>query len=370
MSKASNGIGVALVGLGFGAAFLPIYLRHPEVRKVVVCDRDEERAREIGKKFDVTSVVDLDDVLGSDEIDAVHLVTPMPDHATQSLQVLNAGKHCACAVPMGLSIDELRMVVEKQRESELVYMMMETAVYTREFLFVQNLLDSGEFGQVQFMRGDHYSAYERWPRWKWHPPMHYATHAVAPLLALMGARASKVNCRGSGTIRPELNEPFRAEFPAQTAVFELDGTNVAAEVTRIVFDTAREEREGFCVYGHDATFEWRQTQQDSCVLFRSDRGRESGSTKSRSRQPLVVAERPSIPDGKDPLPTSLMEFTRGGHGGSHPRLVHEFVTSITERRSPSVDAVTAADWTAAGVCAHLSALAGGETVEVPRFDLQ
>jgi len=48
--------------------------------------------------------------------------------------------------------------------------------------------------------------------------------------------------------------------------------------------------------------------------------------------------------------------------------VHEFVRSIVEARSPRIDAITAANWTAAGIAAHQSALSGGQEVEVPSFD--
>ena len=37
-------------------------------------------------------------------------------------------------------------------------------------------------------------------------------------------------------------------------------------------------------------------------------------------------------------------------------LAHEFVRSIVERRPPALDIMTAANWTAAGVCAHESAI--------------
>jgi hypothetical protein len=57
-----------------------------------------------------------------------------------------------------------------------------------------------------------------------------------------------------------------------------------------------------------------------------------------------------------------------GHGGSHPHLVNEFVQSIVEGRTPRIDAVTAADWCAAGICAHESAVRDGEGMIVPRFD--
>jgi hypothetical protein len=49
-------------------------------------------------------------------------------------------------------------------------------------------------------------------------------------------------------------------------------------------------------------------------------------------------------------------------------LVHEFVSSIVEGRSPHVDEVKAAVWTASGICAHESAMNGGKEVIIPNFD--
>jgi hypothetical protein len=97
-----------------------------------------------------------------------------------------------------------------------------------------------------------------------------------------------------------------------------------------------------------------------------------------------TVERPQPPDRTDRLPPSIGRYTRrfvygederhlsfeqgGGHHGSHPYMVHEFVRSIVEHRRPWIDAVTAANWTAAGICAHESAMAGGREVLIPKFE--
>lgn len=60
----------------------------------------------------------------------------------------------------------------------------------------------------------------------------------------------------------------------------------------------------------------------------------------------------------------------GGHHGSHPHLVHEFVSSIIENREPIIDVYTAANWTAAGICAHESAMNGGMEIIIPNFAKQ
>jgi predicted dehydrogenase len=369
---------IVVAGLGFGAEFVPIYLTHPDVEAVGICDPNADVLATVGERFSIARRhTNMEEVLGAD-IDAVHLVTPIPLHAAQSIAVLEAGKHCACTVPMALTIEDLKRLVATQRRSGKNYMMMETAVYTREFLFVKGLADSGDLGRIQFVRGAHYQDMENWPDyWMGLPPMHYATHAVAPLLALTATRAAQVHCFGSGWMREELRARYGNPYPVETAIFRLEGTEVAAEVTGTLFHTARAYTESFAVYAERQSFEWQQLEDEDPVLFSMEPHRPG-----RGRP--IRAERISAPDRQDLLPSAIARFTRrgvydasqphlsflqgGGHGGSHPHLVHEFVRSIVEQRSPAIDAVTAANWTAAGICAHQSAMAGGEAISVPRFD--
>ena len=61
-----------------------------------------------------------------------------------------------------------------------------------------------------------------------------------------------------------------------------------------------------------------------------------------------------------------LSFTQGGgHGGSHPHLVHEFVSSIAEDRQPAINAWEAVRYMACGATAHKSALANGEMLSIP-----
>jgi predicted dehydrogenase len=255
--------------------------------------------------------------------------------------------------------------------------MMETAVYTYHCLHARELIQKGEIGRIQFLRGAHYQDMENWPDyWMGLPPMHYATHAIAPLLSLSGARATRVHCFGSGTMRPELQQPYDNPFPIETAIFQLDQENLSAEVTRSLFHTARSYAELFSVYGEKATFEW-QMEHEMPVLFRmGERTQGRGRTISEERtvpsdfshllpEPIQRFSRHTVvPDPKNPHQSVLQG---GGHHGSHPHLVHEFVRSIMEGRPAAINAVTAANWSAAGICAHESALQGGVAVNLPVY---
>ncbi len=378
VSRGAKRLKVAVVGLGFGAEFVPIYRDHPNVASVTLCDPRPETLKHVGDRFGIAErFVDFDAVLDSD-VDAVHLVTPIPLHGSQALAVLNAGKHCACTVPMAIALDDLHAIVAAQRHNGLTYMMMETAVFTREFLFAQSLMREGKFGTVSFARGSHLQDMEGWPDyWMGLPPQFYMTHAVAPALHLLKTRAARVHCFGSGRLPRDRAARYGNPFPVETAIFRLAESDVALEITRSLFQTVRLYTESFAIYGDRLGFEWAQLEEEAPFVF-------SLELERAGRGRAITSTRVEVPDRADLLPPAIARYTRafthqdgahpsfvqgGGHGGSHPHLVHEFLCAILDGRPPAIDAVTAAQWTAAGICAHQSAMQDGAAVAIPDFGL-
>ena len=113
-------LNVALVGLSFGLEFAAIYCKHPDVDKVYLVDQNEKLLRIARERYSIPEErchTELQEVLDNPEIDAVHLVTPPATHAPFSVRVLNAGKHCGCTIPMGMSIQELNDVIHARKQS-------------------------------------------------------------------------------------------------------------------------------------------------------------------------------------------------------------------------------------------------------------
>jgi predicted dehydrogenase len=370
-------IRVAIVGLGFGAEFIPIYQKYPGAEIYAICRRDSKGLDECGERYGIkTRYTDYRGLLKDPSIDAVHINSPIPDHASMSIDALTAGKHVACTVPMGTSIDECKKIVEAERKSGKIYMMMETVVYSREYLFVKELYDKGELGRLQFLRGSHQQDMDGWPDyWPGLPPMWYATHCVSPCLAILGKHAKSVVCHGSGRIREDLISRYGSPFAIETATFTIKDSDVVAEVTRSLFDVARQYRESFDATGSKKSFEWQQVEGEHPVI----------QTKSSTEHPLPepeIAKRVKVPDYAHLLPEPIRRFTQpaaiqdaehlsflqgGGHGGSHPHLVHAFLSALKGDRRPMPDAATSANWTMVGLCAHESAMNGGKRVDIPVF---
>ena len=374
-------LNIVLVGLGFGGAFVPIYKDHPGVGSIGIFDTDSSVMEEFARAHGIERLYhSFEEILEDEEVDAVHLVTPIPLHAKQTAAVLNAGKHCACTVPMAVSLEEIREITEAVKRSGKNYMMMETTLYTRQFFYAREMLMKGEFGKIQFLRGSHYQDMANWPSyWLGLPPMWYGTHAIAPMRAMAGARICKVHCFGSGTLEEGMEEQYGNPYPVESAIFSFEN-GLKGEATRTLFETARVYQEGMFVYGSDASFEWGFSDGDNPIIttaVKAADGKRGGTTVVRetvmpnyySMLPEEIRKH-TVGGNYDPLnpQESLISGAAGGHHGSHPHLVHEFVSSILENRKAAIDEVLGANITAAGICAHLSAMQDGAEVVVPVFD--
>ena len=287
------------------------------------------------------------------------------------LKALNAGKHVMCTVPMATTIEECDQICETVAKTGLKYMMAETVVYSREFLFLKEMYQKGELGKIQYLAASHPQDMDGWPEyWERMIPMHYATHVVSPVLGLLNGRAEYVSCFGSGTIRSELAKKSGNPFAVESCHIKIKDSDVAAHIWRFLFDTARQYRESFDVYGTKKSFEWSLVEGKPHILHTAKKPEHE------------IAEEISVPDYAHLLPEPIRPFTQsiqdadhlsfiqgGGHGGSHPHLVHEFVSALVENRDPWPNAVTSANWTCVGICAHQSAVEGGKIVQLPAFTL-
>src|ERR1700733_2139371 len=181
-------------------------------------------------------------------------------------------------------------------------------------------------------------------------PMYYATHCIAPCLAIVDGEAEVVSCFGSGRIRDELVARYGSPFAVETAHIKLKDSDLCARVYRSLFDAARQYRESFDVFGMKMSLEWPLIEGEGLVLH-----------TAKQPQPRM-AERVRPPDYADLLPEPIRHFTtktffdlpayrhlaRGeggdpdgthahlvadpgsleGHGGSHPHLVHKFISAL------------------------------------------
>ena len=404
------GISLGLVGLGsFGSAFADLFKSHPLVDRIALCDMESERIAKFADdpffadKFDSRDAYEtLEDICAAD-LDALVIITQPWLHAPQCVKAMETGKHVYSAVPIisvpdgGEILEWCDKLVSTCERTGMRYMLGETTYYHAESMFCRRKAAEGAFGDFVYAEGEYYhdvdngsnlrevfarrTASKSGREWlelrkKYidsgilDGPMHYPTHSTSGPVCVMNAHAEKVTCHG---FKNRTNDSFFAAsaFSDEVALFKMsNGASVRICEFREVGGAAAKESETFRILGTKG-------------IYSEDAWMENGRTKEGEGHPPVKTEL-TKEEMRDPLPIEVqeafkkamnkeidendlfnLEFNPRGHGGSHPYLVHEFVSSVAEDRQPAINIWEAARYMAMGVMAHKSALKDGETLDVP-----
>ena len=129
---------------------------------VAVMDIDPARAREVAKKFDISSICDSEKELLAQEIDAVYIASPQNAHCCQVVQAAAAGKHILCEKPIAITLDEVGEMEKACRKAKVKFMLgfcMRNNIYNVK---AREIVQSGGLGQMVMGRAQLTC---------WYPPM-------------------------------------------------------------------------------------------------------------------------------------------------------------------------------------------------------
>jgi predicted dehydrogenase len=338
-------IGVA--GLRRGQSFLRVFAEREDCEVTALCDLSEDTLQSVGDKYDITTrVTSYDDLLASN-VDTVVIATPAPLHAQQAISALDAGRNVLSEVPAAWSLDECHALVSAAERSSGVYMLAENMCYFHYLITWREQIRAGEIGRVTYVEAEYihdcrtHMASDGWRGDM--PPIYYATHSLGPVLDILDDRCVQAIGLSTGSrISPEFDAP-----DMEVGLF----TTQNGVTIKILcgFKVARSPAFHWQVfYGTEGVIENGRPPGDSAKTFRD------GDTGMRD-----------IPaDVSDP---GLAESVTGGHGTSEALLIDDFVRAITQGEAAPIDVYRAVEMTAPGLCAHQSAIKGGQPVAIPDF---
>ena len=109
----------AVVGVGHMAqSHLPNLARFSDVDLVALCDVSEERLQEAARHYGVPRVyTDLTQMLDSEQLDCVFIITPEWLHAKQSIECLRRGLDVFCEKPPSHNVAESKRMAEEARNA-------------------------------------------------------------------------------------------------------------------------------------------------------------------------------------------------------------------------------------------------------------
>ncbi len=354
-------ISLGLVGCGaFGRSFIKLFKDHPDVHRMALCDLSPDLLGRAAKEHEIAETYDSLEAICRTDLDALVLITQHWMHAPQAVQAMESGKHVYTAVPAAWSLEECDQLVAAVKRTGQIYMNGETSYFRRENVYCRNRARAGDFGHITYVEAEYLHDLDHGLRevaqrragasWSMKKsggaPMKYPSHSLAFPVSITGSHITSVSCLGFAMPNDDW---WRADtesgclYSCETAFFGLasGASGQIREYRRVGFPGAERLTR---VYGTEASFE--------------------GSLRGMAWATKQGWEPIDPPIDHEPLPEALAA-DRGGHGGSHAYLVHEFVDSVNHLRLPRVNVWEAVRYCAPGHVAHESAMKDGERLPVP-----
>ncbi|MGC1420229.1 MAG: Gfo/Idh/MocA family oxidoreductase [Acidimicrobiales bacterium] len=206
---------IALAGAGaFGVKHLDALARIDGVEVVSVVSRTLEQAQEVAATYGVAhATTELDDALGSDEVDAVILCTPTQLHASQTIAALRAGKHVLVEIPLADSWSDAQEVARVADDTDRVCMVGHTRRFNPSHQWLHQRIGAGELSiqqmdvQTYFFRRTNTNALGNPRSWTDNLLWHHAAHTVDLFAYQCGEPIAEANVL-AGPVHGELAIPM------------------------------------------------------------------------------------------------------------------------------------------------------------------
>ena len=342
---------VGVVGLRRGRGLFRVFHNHCDTQVTAVCDLAVDRAEEVAVAFGIPEVYSDFEAFLRSGLDVVVIATPAPLHADQSVRAMEAGAHVLSEVPAAWSLEGCMRIVETAECTGCVYMMGENMNFYHYIREWKGRVQAGEIGEVFYAEAEYIHDCRKLMRdaqggltWRAEmPPIYYCTHSLGPVLDILEDRCTWAVGMATGTH----TEPELGSIDMEVGLFR----TAKGRVIKILcgFTVTRKPALHWQVfYGTEGTLENRRTPWEEAKVYRA----------GDERMGPIRAEA-SDPDAPP-------EATAGGHGTSEYYMVDGFIRAVLGG-TPPIDVYRSMDYSAPGLCAHLSAQRGGEPVEVPDF---
>lgn len=188
-----------LVGCGRIAKRHSELLGHNQIDNaslVAVCDIDEEKAKKIGKQFNVPYYIDMDEMMQKESIDVVSVLTESGYHAKHVINLAKYGKHIVVEKPMALTLDDADAMIEACDENNCKLFVVKQNRFNVPVVKLREAMDEKRFGKlvlgtirVRWCRDQNYYD-QAWWRGRWDMDggvlTNQASHHVDLLEYMMG----------------------------------------------------------------------------------------------------------------------------------------------------------------------------------------
>ena len=154
MAKIKKTLRIGIVGAGLiGGKRADAIVATPGSRLVAIHDANVFRAEAFAKKYDVPMFRTWQELVKSDEVDAVVVAVPNAFAAKIVIAALSAKKHVLCEKPFGITPKESRAILVAARKAKRVVKAGFNHRFHPAIARAKELFDGGAIGKLVFIRG-------------------------------------------------------------------------------------------------------------------------------------------------------------------------------------------------------------------------
>lgn len=152
-TSATLRLGIVGAGAVVQVAHLPVLRKLRGVETVALCDTDLPKARALAERTGIQAVYDdIEELLGTEELDALLIATPNHLHESHVLAGLGANLHVLVEKPLALTAASAQKIARAAEKRDRVVMVGMNHRYRPDVQAVRSFVQSGELGDIDSVR--------------------------------------------------------------------------------------------------------------------------------------------------------------------------------------------------------------------------
>lgn len=162
-----------------------------------VCDKNPENAEKFAQKYNICAYADFEEMLKSENVDAVCICTPSGFHKENAIAALNAKKHVVLEKPMAFTLEESNEIIAAAKQNGKLITVISQLRFSEDVNRLKKLISEDSFGKIVFAdlymkywRSENYYSQSDWKGTRRFDGggalMNQGIHGVDILLYLMG----------------------------------------------------------------------------------------------------------------------------------------------------------------------------------------
>lgn len=199
-------ITIGQVGLGrWGPNVLRNFVRLPDSRVKICCDRDAQALSKIGSQYpDLQTTQDYGRLLADPEIDAVVVTASARAHYSLAKAAVEQGKHVFVEKPIALQVARARELVSLASAQDVRLMVGHLLLYHPAVQRLKTYIDEGELGNVRYIYSQRLNLgrVRRDENAMWS----LAPHDISVALYLLAQEPVSVNAQGRDFLRADIHD--------------------------------------------------------------------------------------------------------------------------------------------------------------------